>query len=196
MKLFHPKRPSPLHAGFTLAEVAVTLVIVGITLMLVMEGLNSSRTTSAQASNRKIAMQLALVTIGRVEAGLFWNELDGLPGTLYGSYSEEGYPEFSWELIIGDEEFPDVEQTYEDGDLFDSFEYRRQQRLSSSETSTDREPYADTGTTGGPYERAAVRVTFPKFGTAPNTLILERWIPLEQVFGQGDEDPSSQEQAP
>ena len=45
-----PPRASA-RAGFTLAEVMVTLVIVGIGLTLVLQGLNTAKLTAAQTRN-------------------------------------------------------------------------------------------------------------------------------------------------
>ena len=52
------------RAGFTLAEVAVTLVIVAIGPTLVLQGLNTSKMSAAQTHNRKVARELALLTLG------------------------------------------------------------------------------------------------------------------------------------
>jgi prepilin-type N-terminal cleavage/methylation domain-containing protein len=176
------------RAGFTLAEVAVTLVIVGMTLLLVLEGLNSSRMTAAQAANRKTALELALVTLGRLESGLYWEELDGLGGTLDGSYAEEGYEEFYWEMVVGDDELAATEEEDEEGGYFDSFAHRRErQREEEYEDDEEDTPFGDTGSSGGPYERVKLRVTFPELTGQSNELVLERWIPLLQVFGRGDD---------
>ena len=45
--------PGRSSSGFTLAEVAVTIVIVGIGMLLVLEGLNVSKMTAAQTRNMK-----------------------------------------------------------------------------------------------------------------------------------------------
>ena len=171
------------RSGFTLAEVAVTLVIVGMTLLLVLEGLSMAKLTAAHSSNRKVARDLALMTLGWVESGLFWEDLDGLPGTITGNYAEEGYEAFSWELAVGDE---GLSSDSGDGAYFDSVAYERQRRLEERERQDqeDAEPWAETGSTGAPYEVVAVRVTFPKLGDEENVLQFERWIPLEQVFGR------------
>ena len=65
------------RAGFTLAEVAVTLVIVAIGLLFVLQGLSTSKFTAAQTHNRKLARELALVTLGEIQAGLYRDDLDG-----------------------------------------------------------------------------------------------------------------------
>ncbi len=187
-------RPAPhgARAGFTLAEIAVTIVIVTIALTLVLQGLVSSRSTAAHSNNRKVAMELALYTISRVEAGMFWEDLDGLTGNFEGTYAEEGYEAFRWELIIGDDEFRDreVEEDDPNSPYFDNLAHRRQQLAEDEAESgdTEDEAYPETGTTGGPFERVTIRVTFPKLTDLSNELVLERWVPLDQVFGQSDEE--------
>ena len=162
----------------------MTLVIVGMTLLLVMEGLSSSRTTAAHASNRKVAMGLALLMIGRVESGLFWEDLDGQPGTLSGSFAEEGYEAFQWELVVGSDELSEYDE--EESPYFDSFRYRRQVERERREDADETEAYAETGSTGGPYEIVKVRVTFPKLADEENEVTVQRTIPLRQVFGYED----------
>ena len=167
-------------SGFTLAEVAVTLVIVAMTLLLVMEGLNNSRLTAEQAKNRKIALELALLTISQVQSGLFWEEFDGVATSLNGTYAEEGYPAFYWDLVVGDEE---LSEDYDDENAyFDNYQHRRDIEEENTEYE-EPEPFSDTGSTGGPFERVTVRVSYPKLTDRPSTLTIERWIPLDQVFG-------------
>ena len=173
-------------AGFTLAEVAVALVISAMTLMLVMQGVVGAKLTAAQTSYRKIARDLAQLAIGWVESGLFWDDLDGLPGTLYGDFAEEGYDAFRWEIIVGE----DTRSAYEDSEsgYFDSLAYERYRRREALDEDPDREPYPETGSTGGPYEVVTVRVFFPQLTDQPNTLEMTRWVPLDQVFGQGEDN--------
>lgn len=175
------------RAGFTLAEVAIALVISSMTLMLVMQGLVGSKITAAHTSNRKIARDLALLAVGWVEAGLFWEDLDGLPGTIAGDFAEEGYQAFFWEIVVGE----DSRSTYDEPEsgYFDSLAYERYRRAEVLDEDPDAEPYAETGSTGGPYEVVTVRVVFPKLAEDSNVLELTRWIPLEQVFGREDGNP-------
>ena len=86
------------RGGFTLAEVAVTLLIVSFALVLILQGLNVAKFSAAQTHNRKVARELALLTLGRVQSGLYWEDLDGEPGEIPGSYAEEGYED--WRFTI------------------------------------------------------------------------------------------------
>jgi len=174
------------RSGFTLAEVAVTIVIVSITLVLVLQGLNTAKVVAAHTFNRKMARELALVTLGKIEAGMFWEDLDGEAASFSGSYAEEGYESFYWELFIG-EDVANYEET-EEG-YFDSYAYRRS--LDEEDAAEDEDSPFGSGSTGGPYERVTIRVIFPQLGDQPNELTMERWIPLEQVYGK---DPQAREQ--
>ncbi len=188
MKLLPTRR-----AGFILAEVAVTLVIVSFTLVLVLQGINVARSTAFNSHNRKAARELALLTLGKIESGLFWEDLDGDTGSFSGTYAEEGYEDFAWELSIG-EDLP-VQEDSRKGPYFDNYAYRRNLELEkkdSEESGDDENPFG-AGSTGGSYERVSVRVTFPGLGEGSNELVLERWIPLEQVYGSQTEDPDAKD---
>ena len=66
-----PSQASRDRSGFTLAEIAVTIVIVGIGLVLVLQGLNHSKMTAAHTRNMKLARELGHLTMGQVEAGIY-----------------------------------------------------------------------------------------------------------------------------
>ena len=162
----------------------VTLLIVGMTLLLVLQGMFTARETAFYTHQRKVARELAILSLGRVAAGLFWEELDERNQTLAGNYSEEGYDAFSWEIVLGDDDFRDNEQN--DDGYFDNYAYRRYQE---SQNDDDEEEEAEE-----PFERVKVRVIFPVLGTErPNELLLEQWIPWTQVYGQSEEDAESEE---
>lgn len=176
-------------SGFTLAEIAITLLIVGFTLLMVLEGLETAKLGAAHSHNRKVAMGLAQGTIANVEAGRYWEDLEGVKGTLEGNYADvdERYEVFYWELIVGDDELSEEEQE-DDNSYFDNYRHRRVQAEENEEYTDEDAAYSETGTTGGPYERVVVRVTFPKLSRLDNTLTIERWIPLAQVFGSSPDD--------
>lgn len=177
-----PRRASP-RAGFTLAEVAVTLVIVGIGLLFVLQGLSTSKFTAAQTLHRKIARELALSTLGEIHAGLFRDDLDG--DRLVGNYGEQGYEEWLWEVVFGDETFSD-EQDEGGSLLFDTFQ-DRERRQWEAEREADREADderdEDEEEASEPFEKVRIRVSFPKLGDFPSSLTLERWMPWEEVYG-------------
>jgi prepilin-type N-terminal cleavage/methylation domain-containing protein len=172
-------KPRRGRSGFTLAEVAVTLVIVGIALVLVLQGLNTAKLTAAHTHQRKVARELALFTLGQVESGLYWEEVGD---RLYGTYAEEGYPEFTWEVALGDDAFTEEEEGY---GPYDSF---RDRPVAEDEEEEDEDATE-------PFEKVRIRVDFPKLGELENTLTLERWIPWTQVYGEEEEDAEASDQA-
>jgi prepilin-type N-terminal cleavage/methylation domain-containing protein len=172
-----PSKHQPARAGFTLAEVAVTLVIVGLGLVVLLQGLNTAKMTAAYTRNLKLASELARLTLGRVAAGLFQDEL-GQDSYLDGTYADEGYPEFSWELLLGDETFGDPS---DDRDRFDSFDWDAEQEEEDEEEEVEE-----------PYDKVKVRVSFPAMrafadGETTANLVLEEWIPWKQVYGEDEE---------
>lgn len=170
------RRPhSSARGGFTLAEVAVTLVIVGATLVLVLQGMNSAKVTAAHTRNQRLASELARLTLGRIAAGLFQEDVD-IGGYLSGSYAEEGYPEFTWEIALGDEPFPDID---EDDDLDDG-------RFDSWTWNDDEEEEDEEAVE--PFETVKVRVSYPALSDHLNELVLEQWIDWEQVYGEEEEE--------
>ena len=182
-------------AGFTLAEVAVTLLIVAIGLTLVLQGPSSAKMSAADTHYRKLARDLALLTLGRLESGLYWEELDGGDGSLLtGTYAEEGHEEVHYELVLGDQEFSRDQDRYDQRQdtYYDSWEgeRERQDRLKQKQDKKDDEDEQATE----PFEKARIKVTYPQFGERENALILERWVPWEQVYGsEGDEQADATE---
>ena len=178
--------------GFTLAEVAVTIVIVGIGMLLVLQGLNGAKMTAAQTRNTKLARDLALMTLGQVASGQFQEDIEnGLSGT----YAEEGYAQFSYEVIVGDQSF-DSDSTRQDGS-FDTWQHQRQlaeERQAEREREADEKE--DPQEREEPFEKVKIRVTFtPKIRVGDqelnNELVLEQWMPWKQVYGQKEEEPAA-----
>lgn len=169
------------RSGFTLAEVAVTIVIIGIGLVLILQGLNAAKMTAAHTHNSKLARDLAMVTLGEIESGLYSEEVEDSEDTLSGSYAEQGYQEFYWEVVLGDETFPDLPD--EESDRFDSW---RPDPYDDDLDEDDEE--SDEEDEGEPYEKVKIRVTFPPLKDFTNTLIFEKWVPWDQVYGVDEED--------
>ena len=168
------------RTGFTLAEVAVTIVIVGTMLIYLLQGLSGTKLLAAQTRNNKLARELALAKLGQVGSGLFQEDIDkGLTGT----FAEEGYPDFSYEVVVGDENF--VDDTGDPGTISDDhFDSWNQPNLEDSKSSTD--PNADS--VEKPFEKVRIRVLSPKIQEYSNRLTLEQWFPWVQVYGEKKED--------
>lgn len=164
------------RGGFTLAEVAVTIAIVALGLLWVIDGLQRAKMAAAHTNNRKIATELALLTLGQIEAGLFWDEIDD---TMSGTYAEEGYEAFYWDVALGDESFLDYEP--DDPTLpHDAFRYKREQEEEDDDYDEDEEA-------AQPYEKVKIRITFPKLTDQKAEVVFERWMPWELVYGPDEE---------
>ena len=161
-------RPPSSHSrsGFTLAEVMVALLLVGGFLVYIVAGLNTSKMAAAHTQALKQARELGLYTLSQLEAGLYWEDIDD---TITGTYSELGYEYFSFEVAVGEDNFPS-EQNDPDSP------YNMWDRDDDDDEDEDEEEL--------PYEKVRVRVEFPQFSEFTNELILERWIPWKQIYGE------------
>lgn len=171
------------RAGFTLAEVAVTIVIVGIGMLLVLQGLNTAKMSAAQTKNLKLSRELALRTLGLIASGQFQDEIKN---GLHGSYAEEGWPDFSYDVVVGDETF----QTSGNDSTFDSWAPKpNDTKKDDSKTGQDPQDVTDQ-----PYEKVKIKVTFPTIEIEKeqmkHELVLEEWIPWKQVYGEKEDDKS------
>ena len=165
--------PNPRNdAGFTLAEMVVTLLIVALLLVISVQGIQRTMSQSAYTRDSRIARELALLQLGRLEAGLYMDEIED---HMEGDFSDDDQPYFAWELVLGTEEFYD--EDVEESDRFDSWE----------DYDEDEDEEADSGE---PWVVARVKVTFPQHPERTNELILERWLTREFVYGPEDEDDS------
>lgn len=168
------------RAGFTLAEVAVTIAIVALALTLVVQSLNRATLTAAHTRNYRLARELALYTLGQLESrsGPFEEDLEEY---MEGSYADEGEPNFRWELLLGDETFYEVP---EDGsESFDYWAWRDE--LEADQNGTDEEDEEDQEQ---PFEKVHIRVLFPQIQEFASELILERWVPWDQIYTDEEQD--------
>jgi type II secretory pathway pseudopilin PulG len=166
-------------SGFTLAEVAVTIVIVGAMLIYLLQGLSGTKLLAAQTRNNKLARELALAKLGQVGSGLFQEDIDkGLSGT----FADEGYPDFSYEIVVGDENF--VDDSGDAGEISDDhFDSWNQPNLNDSKSTDPADENVEK-----PFEKVRIRVVSPRIQEFSNRLTLEQWFPWVQVYGEKDED--------
>lgn len=171
------------RGGFTLAEAAITIAIVGVALTYAVQALKSATITAADTQQRKIARELGLRTLGEIAAGQWWDEIEL---DREGTFAEEDYPEYLWELAVGDEEFPTPDTNPDDEyEPFDSLQHKQDQ-----EDDYNRENNIEVDEEAPePYERVRIKVVYPPLPgvESANHVILERWIPWIQVYGP-DED--------
>jgi len=169
------------RGGFTLAEVAVTIALVGIALSWLLQALNAAKYTAANARNIKLARELSLLTLGQIESGLFTKELDN--DKFDGNYSNEGYPEFAFEAVIGDENLsPDPS----DAAAFDNWRHDQDQKKAKDSTKDKDEEEVEQ-----PYEKIQIRVTFPKIQQSKNEYVIEKWVAWKQIHPDDPDDTSN-----
>ena len=166
--------PDTATGGFTLAEVAVTIALVGLALVYMMQSLSTSKITAAYTRNLKLSKELALLTLGRIESGVYEEEIEN--DRLEGTYAEEGYPDFYFEVVIGEQNFL-IE--HEEGQFFDNWRYERESYDDDDDDETEQ-----------PYEKVRVKVTSPQIRELKNDLLLERWLPWKQLHPPEDDDDS------
>ena len=163
--------------GFTLAEVAVTIVIVGVALVYVLQSLSASKFTAANTRNLRLSKELATHTLGQIESGRYWEETGS--GRFEGSYADEGYPHFRFEVVLGQETFRDEYDDSSDG-RFDNWRYNEDYDEDEDEEEVEQ-----------PYEQVQIRVTFPTIKSQEHTLTLEKWIAWDQVYEPEEEEPGA-----
>jgi type II secretory pathway pseudopilin PulG len=176
MKIFTSKQRS--GSGFTLAEAAITIALVGLTITYTLRALTAAQTTAAHTHEVKLAREMALRTLGEVATGQFL--VDGNE-VLTGTYDEEVAPYMAYSVAFGDAVLPTRSQDKNSYDKpFDNWRARddyRQETDSQEELDGDHEPF----------EKIVIRVSFPKHSDLPDFIELESWIPWEQVYGPDDE---------
>ena len=167
------------RGGFTLAEVAVTLAVVGLALVWMLQALNTAKVTAAQTRNVKLARELALLTLGQLESGQYREEIDD--DEVQGTYAEVGYPDFSFQAVIGEANLPPPAND-------PAFDNWLEERRQAQDKKDDKEEEVEQA-----YERVQVRVTFPQLLEMPNELVIERWLPWSLVH-PSEEDQTAQAQ--
>ena len=175
MKL-HPRTS---RSGFTLVEIAVTLLIISIGLTMCVESLFVAKNQAAHTRNLKLARELGTMTLGQIESGVYQEEIQS---GWSGSYAQEGYPDFYYEVLLGEDAFEqDTEQV--DTGYHDSFAARREREEEDRRLSDeDDEEIVEA------FEKVKLRVTFPRTKQFRNDLVLESWMEWDQVYGSDEED--------
>ncbi len=171
------------RSGFTLAEAAITIAIVGLTITYTLRALTAAQTTAAHTHEVKLAREMALRTLGEISTGQYIVDSGEV---LTGTYDEEIAPYMSFEAAFGDATLP-ARSRDENGDQsFDNWQARdqyRQENDINDDVEGDHEPF----------EKVIIRVSFAKHSDLPDFIELESWIPWEQVYGLDDElDPSAE----
>jgi|ETNmetMinimDraft_15_1059895.scaffolds.fasta_scaffold11287_4 type II secretory pathway pseudopilin PulG len=177
--------------GFTLVEAALAIALVGMALTATLQILQASKLSAAHTRDQKTARVLALKTLGEIESGLRWDELDE-GALLSGSYAEDDYPAFYWELAVGDQQFSIQEDVDDPYGPIDNWALRRE-RDEYLEANEDEDLGGEES--AEPYEKIRIRVTYPKYSDLENELTLERWVRWDQVY-RPEEGEDGEEAAP
>jgi hypothetical protein len=177
---------SRVRGGFTLAEAAITIAVVGIALSYTMKSLNNATFTAAQTRNVRLARELGMMTLGEISAGVWWDDIEM---TRTGSYAGQDHADYYFEIALGDEQFS---ESADDGTErpFDNWAYREEQRREAEDYDEDAESEEVQ-----PYEKVRIKIQFPKLLEFEHEITLERWIPWAQVYGPDDEALTTDEAA-
>lgn len=171
------------RTGFTLAEAAVTIAIVAIMLTMVLQSLEGAKVSAAHTMYQKTGRELGLELLGEIEAGRWQDEIDsGASGT----FANRDAPDYSWELALGDDAFPDrpdedVDNQYRPFDNYRAREDWRDQNSDTTETEAEEEE-------AQPFEKVKLRIRYPKIRQFENEIILERWVRWAQIYGEEEEE--------
>lgn len=186
MQLSARTQPAPSRStGFTLAEVAVTIAIVGFMLTMLAQGLHGAKFQAAYTRNYKVARELAVVTLGELASGVYSNELEG-DDRLEGTYADEGYPDFYYELLIGDEQFDDYDASEDRTSLpYDTVRARQDREEEARRENDDDDEDEEVEEF---YETVRIRVFFPAIKDYPNELVLEQWVEWALIHGESEEE--------
>jgi hypothetical protein len=182
------------RAGFTIAEAAVTIAIVALVLTTILQSLEGAKISALHTMLQKTARELGLEMLGEIEAGRWQDEIDSGAS---GSFANRDESEFSWELALGDDAFPDrPDESYDDQYRpFDNFRAREEWRDQNSDNSEVGGENADEEEEAQPFEKVKLRIRFPQVRELSNEIILERWVRWAQVYGEEEEEevPTAQD---
>ncbi|MEO0649905.1 MAG: type II secretion system protein [Planctomycetota bacterium] len=185
MRAFHQRISGARSAaGFTLAEVAVTILIVGGALTLLVQGLNNAKFEAAYTRNLKVARELAVTTLGEIAGGVYAEDLEN-DDRIDGTYADFGYEQFSFEVLIGtDNEFTDADDAYDNDDTRLPYDTVRARREREDEERDDE----DEDEVEEPYETVRIRVQFPQIKEYKCELELEQWMEWSLIHGSPEDE--------
>jgi prepilin-type N-terminal cleavage/methylation domain-containing protein len=83
------------RAGFTLVEVLVTLLLIGIALPAIMHGITSAQIAGASAKRYNEATELAKSQLAQILAGSQWNSNASLSGDF-----SPNFPDYQWKATV------------------------------------------------------------------------------------------------
>lgn len=180
-----PRAPERAGAGFTLAEAAITIALVGMVVVMILQGLEGAKMNALYVKNRKTAYELGVGLLGEVRVGLYREELES---GMSGDFAEQDHPEFEWEVVLGDDVFEEADRDDTDRP-YDNYQRRRElQEERDAERDSRFVDEDEEAAAEEPFEKIKVRVTYPKVRTFPSELVLEAWVPWVEVYGEDEEE--------
>lgn len=182
MKVLAAKRRGS-SGGFTLAEAAVTIAIVGIVLLAVMQGLEGAKLAALHIKHQKTAYELGTGLMGEIRVGLYREELES---GMTGDFAEQEEPDYRWEISLGEDVFTDND----DGEdrPFDNLQDRRDREEEREDETDSRFDDEEDEEATEPFEKVKIRVTYPPVAEYPSELVMEAWIPWVEVYGPEEEE--------
>lgn len=169
--------------GFTLVEVMTAVAILGIGLVSLILAVNRAKDTAYVTRSVKAVRHLASNLMSKIETGRLENLYDGQSG----DFSEEGYPEFQYQIGIGDESTVQTSGQ----DLRTPEERRRDDAKARSEAlaeDSEEDSAASSAPTSLPaLEQVIVRVEFQTLTEQKGSFVLVKKISkdiLEGKFGE------------
>jgi len=173
------RNPNSVPLGFTLIEVMAAVAILGIGLVSLILAINRAKDTAYITRSLKAVRNLSTNLLAEIESGRIENLYDGMGG----DFSSEGYPEFHWEIGIGDESVvPTAAQ-----DLRTEEERRRDEQKALDKQKSESEPSgqsAESSSTQATYEQVTVRVSFKSLAEQPSSFVLVKRISSDIVNGK------------
>jgi type II secretory pathway pseudopilin PulG len=181
MKTHAGARMPGASSGFTLAEAAVTIAIVAIMLTMILQSLEGAKVSAAHTMYQKTGRELGLEMLGEIEAGRWQDELDSGQS---GSFASRDAPDYTWDLALGDDAFPDRPDDDVNGEYRPFDKYRAREDWREDNSSSDEDDEEDKQ----PFEKVKLRVRYPKIRQFGDDIILERRVRWAQVYGEDEEE--------
>jgi hypothetical protein len=163
------------NGAFTLLEIMVVVLIVGGTLLASLQGLMNSMAQTGHTRDVKIARELSLFKLGQLKAGLYQEDIED---HMDGDFSEQDYPDFTWEVVLGDEAFDDPEEAVEGN--FNNWDTEEDREREEDE---DEDEEAEK-----PFQEVRVKVRFPGPRESKNEITMEQWVTWSFLYGEQDDD--------
>ncbi len=161
--------------GFTLVEVMAAVAILGIGLVSLMLAVNRAKDSAFVTRNLKAVQHLSLNLMGEIESGKFETLHDGM----LGNFSEQGFPEFEYEIGLGE----DSSVSSDSEDLRTDSEKQRDERRRYEESQNENSNSTSTEQKETKYEQVTLKVKFKTLADEPVSYVLIKKMPTDIIDG-------------